>query len=534
MTSSSHSPHPAGVGVSITVVKLNDTNYLLWSKAVKKYLTTQGKEQYLTTPQLVDDAKDLQKWLREHTMVTTWLWNSMEPVIASTTMWIETTKELWDYLQERFNQSKNASRIYDVYSSFFSSQQGDKSLSELNSYHPITTNKNLLKKLREELMVVRFLSSLNLMYESAKNSILTEKELPTIKEVYARLKTLSLNPSNTQESSALLSSREHGRGQPSKHGRGRGRGRGGQYCSHCGWNNYNSDKCNLSPRSVKCIFLGYSKTQKGYKCLNPIFGKTYVSADVKFVESTSYFSDQGSSLESNLLSPYPHIPSPVIPTTQPYKPLQVYQRWKNLPLSEVDRQGNSTPSNQAPIQESTSNHDLSTCNEKSDLDIPIAIRKGQRSTVRCQSDHYVFVRHTSSGVVILVVYVDDIIISVSDVCGVEEVKTQLKKQFQTKDWGQLRYFLGIEVARGKNGLVLSQRKYTQGLFSEIHMLGSKPAKTPMDPNIHLDDEGSPEFEDKRRYRRLVDKLIYLTVTRPDITFAMGAISQYMQNPKKVH
>ena len=54
-------------------------------------------------------------------------------------------------------------------------------------------------------------------------------------------------------------------------------------------------------------------------------GKTYVSSDVTFFESTSYFSDQGSSLESNLLSPYPHIPSPVVPTTQPNKPLQVYQ-----------------------------------------------------------------------------------------------------------------------------------------------------------------------------------------------------------------
>ena len=66
------------------------------------------------------------------------------------------------------------------------------------------------------------------------------------------------------------------------------------------------------------------------------------------------------------------------------------------------------------------------------------------------------------------------------------------------------------------------------------MLGSKLADSPMDPNTNLDDEGSPNFEDKRRYRRLVGKLIYLTVTRPDITFAVSAISQYMHNPRKVH
>ena len=110
---------------------------------------------------------------------------------------------------------------------------------------------------------------------------------------------------------------------------------------------------------------------------------------------------------------------------------------------------------------------------------------------------------------------------------------ELKMHFHTKDLGRLRYFLGIEVAKGRHGLVLSQRKYTQALLSEIGMLGSKPAETLMDPNINM-DEGSTEFEDKRRYRRLVGKLIYLTVTRPDITFAVSAMSQYMQNPRKIH
>lgn len=116
-------------------------------------------------------------------------------------------------------------------------------------------------------------------------------------------------------------------------------------------------------------------------------------------------------------------------------------------------------------------------------------------------------RHTSSGLVVLVVYVDDIIVSGSDLNGIEEVQNKLKTHFQTKDLGPLRYFLGIEVARSRKGIVLSQRKYTKDLLSETGMLGSKPADTPMDPNLQLDDENSPEFEDKRRYRSLVGKLI---------------------------
>ncbi|KAK4836176.1 hypothetical protein QYF36_019499 [Acer negundo] len=248
---SSNIPHPPGVGISLTAVKLNDANYLLWSRAIKKYLTAQAKEKYLTDTKPADDAKEYQRWVEEDAMVTTWLWNSMEPSIATSTMWVDTTKELWDSLRDRFGLSKNISRIYDIYASFFSCQQGDKSLNEhfgvleglwgeLNSYCPITTDEKQLRKQWEELLVVRFLSSLHPVYESAKNSILTEKELPTMKEVYARLKRLSLITPNSQETPVLLSPGGRGRGQSFRHGRGHGKGRGGCFhCSHCGcWENF--------------------------------------------------------------------------------------------------------------------------------------------------------------------------------------------------------------------------------------------------------------------------------------------------------
>ena len=153
---------------------------------------------------------------------------------------------------------------------------------------------------------------------------------------------------------------------------------------------------------------------------------------------------------------------------------------------------------------------------------------------RCHSDHSVFVKHTKVGVIILIVYVDDIIVSGSDVDGIEEVITNLKRKFQIKDLGKLRYFLGIEVACGIKGLVLSQRKYVHDLLSETGMLGSKPCDTPMDLNLKLDSSGSEEFKDKRRFRSLVGKLIYLTVTRLDITFVVGVVSQFMENPKQIH
>lgn len=66
---------------------------------------------------------------------------------------------------------------------------------------------------------------------------------------------------------------------------------------------------------------------------------------------------------------------------------------------------------------------------------------------RSTSDHSVFVRHSSAGIVVLIVYVDDIIISGDDSIGIAALKHHLSQQFQTKDLGSLRYFLGIEVAR---------------------------------------------------------------------------------------
>ncbi|KAL0363865.1 UNVERIFIED_CONTAM: Retrovirus-related Pol polyprotein from transposon RE2 [Sesamum angustifolium] len=136
--------------------------------------------------------------------------------------------------------------------------------------------------------------------------------------------------------------------------------------------------------------------------------------------------------------------------------------------------------------------------------------------------------------VILAVYVDDILITGSDIVGIEEAKTYLQKHFVTKDLGRPKYFLGIEIAHSKHGISLSQRKYACYLLRKIGLLGTKPVDTPMDSNPDfLNDDGN-YLEDKTKYRRLVGKLIYLTVTRPDISFVVGLVSQFMDKPRSVH
>ena len=100
-----------------------------------------------------------------------------------------------------------------------------------------------------------------------------------------------------------------------------------------------------------------------------------------------------------------------------------------------------------------------------------------------------------------------------------------------KQLGDLKYLLGIEVARSKHGIFLSQRKYVLDLLAKTGMLGCKPIDTPIEQNhknFHCADATSA---DRGRCQRLVGKLIYLSHTRPDIAYAVNVVSQFMHGPK---
>ena len=85
-------------------------------------------------------------------------------------------------------------------------------------------------------------------------------------------------------------------------------------------------------------------------------------------------------------------------------------------------------------------------------------------------------------------YIDDIILTGDDVLEMNRLKTSLSSTFEIKDLGSLRYFLGMEVARSKKGIVVSQRKYVLDLLKETGMSGCRPADTPIDPNQKLRDD----------------------------------------------
>ncbi|XP_014506428.1 uncharacterized protein LOC106766193 [Vigna radiata var. radiata] len=153
---------------------------------------------------------------------------------------------------------------------------------------------------------------------------------------------------------------------------------------------------------------------------------------------------------------------------------------------------------------------------------------------QCKADHSVFYRHSSVGSVYLIVYVDDIVLTSSESHGISQMKQHLCNHFQIKDLGILRYFLGIEVAQSNDGIVISQRKYALDILKETGLMNSKPMDTLMDPDTKLLPKQGEPMSNPKKYRRLVGKLNYLTVTRPDISFAVSVVSQFFNSPCEDH
>ena len=146
-----------------------------------------------------------------------------------------------------------------------------------------------------------------------------------------------------------------------------------------------------------------------------------------------------------------------------------------------------------------------------------------------------FYKHSKEGkIAILIVYVDDIILTGDDSAELKKLKERLADEFEIKDLGELKYFLGMEFAKSKEGIFVNQRKYVLDLLGETGMLGCKPAETPMEPNTKLQPAQTKSVVNKEQYQRLVGRLIYLSHTRPDIAFSVSMVSQFMHSPGPEH
>ena len=150
------------------------------------------------------------------------------------------------------------------------------------------------------------------------------------------------------------------------------------------------------------------------------------------------------------------------------------------------------------------------------------------------SDDSLFTKKASDSFTILLVYVDDIILTGDSLTEITFIKNVLNQAFKIKYLGTLKYFLGLEVAHSQSGISRCQRKYGLDLLQDSGLLGSKPVTTPSDPAIKLHNDSSPVFTDVSAYRRLVGRLIYMNTTRLDITFITQQLSQFLSKPTHTH
>jgi hypothetical protein len=150
------------------------------------------------------------------------------------------------------------------------------------------------------------------------------------------------------------------------------------------------------------------------------------------------------------------------------------------------------------------------------------------------ADSSIFIYKNGNIIAYLLLYVDDIVLTSNTPTFMDHLIVQLSKVFDLKDLGQLHYFLGLQVTRTSAGLHLNQAKYASDLLTKHNMMDSKPAKTPSCPNTRLSLHDGDPLPDPHAYRSLVGALHYLTFTRPDISFSVHQVCQYMAAPTTIH
>ncbi|KAL2242589.1 UNVERIFIED_CONTAM: Retrovirus-related Pol polyprotein from transposon RE1 [Sesamum indicum] len=154
--------------------------------------------------------------------------------------------------------------------------------------------------------------------------------------------------------------------------------------------------------------------------------------------------------------------------------------------------------------------------------------------IQSKHDYCLFTKGANNDFVALLVYVDDILVTAVSMNSIQEVKLYLNELFTIKDLGEAKYFLGLELARSEQGIVVTQNKYALDIITDIGLQGGKTVSTPLPANFKFAAESEGALQDPSRYRRLVGRLLYLGFTRPEISYATQQLSQHIQHPCKEH
>jgi hypothetical protein len=164
--------------------------------------------------------------------------------------------------------------------------------------------------------------------------------------------------------------------------------------------------------------------------------------------------------------------------------------------------------------------------------IDVYLRRHGLQRTHADSNVYFYRRNTT--IIILVLYVDDLLITGSDPAQLSNLKTDLSLEFEMKDLGLMRKFLGVQVLQTTQGILLHQTDYAKTILSTFSQPTDFPTYIPLTANIQLSKDTRTPKTDARTYQGLVGQLLYLTKTRPDIGYATSLSSRFMHSPQVRH
>uniref|UniRef100_A0A2N9GH34 DUF659 domain-containing protein n=1 Tax=Fagus sylvatica TaxID=28930 RepID=A0A2N9GH34_FAGSY len=242
--------------------------------------------------------------------------------------------------------------------------------------------------------------------------------------------------------------------------------------------------------------------RKGYKCYHPHFGKLFVSMDVTFLKQEAYFPRGASdtSLQGEIGSKKTVGCKWVFMVKHKADgSVERYKAWL-VAKGYTQTYGIDYHETFAPVAK------INTIREEIYMDLPPSFTMAFDVGKVCNNEE-----------------------------GIRRLRDYLAEEFEMKDLGALRYFLGIEVAQSRHGIFLSQRKYVLDLLTEIGMLACQPIDIPIEQNHKLGDDHVDQVStNKERYQRLVGRLIYLSHTRLDLAYVASVVSQFMHSPNEIH
>ncbi|KAG8488852.1 hypothetical protein CXB51_016759 [Gossypium anomalum] len=337
------------------------------------------------------------------------------------------------------------------------------------------------------------------------------------------------------------------------------------------------DNEKLEPRSIKCVFLGYKAGVKGYKLWCPENSKVVISRDYAEADLVAYALNVAEDIDANQepsnyskAISYEDSEKWMFAMQEEMESLHKNKTWDLVKLSKgVDFTDVFSPvvkhGSIRALLGIVAMHDL----ELEQLDVKTAFLNGEleeniymqqpegftvsekedyvcllkKSLLRFETVTKAVVQEKKSdgSFVYLLLYVDDMLIAAKDKGEIRNVKTQLSKEFEMKDLGPAKKILGMEILRDRKAskLYLSQKGYIEKVLCRFNMQSAKPVSTPLAAHFRLSSALSPQSDDEIEYMShvpyssAVGSLIYAMVcSRPDLSYAVSAVSRYMANPDK--